>query len=165
MLRISGNRLLLALFTALALSSVGLKAMAGPPRNGAVDRPGEVTGRLTAILQREGFSTSLRLRRFQSSIVDATRGNCRLSVRDARSADGDETAFTQDAKAVGPVRYLYRGKSYGSPPVLAIRLARAQMAALGLLFPQEQVALPVALAVSAGCARDDYGLGDVRVAA
>ena len=160
------NKLLLALFVALAFSSVGLKATVGAPRVAAVDRrPGETTGHLMNILQRQGFSTTLRLRRFQSSIVYATRGACRLTVRDGRDAEGFKTGFSQDAAGVGPVRYLFRGHRYESPPVLTIRLVRARTAVLGLFQRQQRIPLPVALATSPGCAANDYGLGDVRVSA
>lgn len=158
------DKLLLAFFVALALSSVGLKAYAGPPRDdGLGSFRGQIEAQLASSLRAQGFATRTRHLRIQSSIVYATRGSCRLSVRDARLGESNRTAYTQDAVGIGPVRYLYRGRVYGSPPTFAMRLGRLQSELRYRAGLNAALHIPVALAASPGCGRGNFGLGDVRV--
>ena len=160
------NKVLLGILAALAFGSVGLKAVDGPPSNGSIDRhPGELISKLTTTLRKEGFSTSVQRLHIQSSIVYASRGRCRLSVRDARSGDGEATVYARQAAAIGPVRYLYRGRLYASAPELALRFARIGTELNGLLGRERRVSVPVALAESPGCNENDFGLGDLSVTA
>src|SRR3954465_14436963 len=112
----ASDSVLLAGFVALAVGSIGLKAGAGPPRDGAGDqRREEVAAELVRTLSDQGFATSVLPLRIQTSIVFARRGGCRLSVRDARGGAATVTQYAHDAAAIGPVRYWYKGRSYASP--------------------------------------------------
>jgi hypothetical protein len=163
-MRAHGNdRLLLTFFAALALSSVGLKAYAGPPRGGLDSFRAEIEAQLASSLRAQGFATSITHLRMQSSIVYGRRGACRLSVRDARLGESNATAFAQDAAGIGPVRYLYRGRDYASPPTFAMRLGRLQTELLDRAGLNAALHIPVAIASSPGCGRADFGLDDVRV--
>ena len=157
------DKLLLAFFAALALSSVGLKAYAGPPRGGLDSFRGRVEAQLASGLAAQGFATSTRHLRIQSSIVYGTRGSCRLSVRDARLGESNATAYAQDAAAIGPVRYLYRGRDFARLPTFAIRLGRLQTELLERGGLNAALHIPVAIASSPECGRGDFGLADVRV--
>jgi hypothetical protein len=156
------NKLLLISFAALAFSSVGLKAMAGPPTDGLSSYRLEVEKQLASNLRAQGFTTSVRPLRIQSSIVYATRGSCRLSVRDARLGESNATAYTQDAARIGPVRYLYRGRVYAAPPSVAIRIGRLETELLNRAGFTARAHIPVAIASSPECGRADFGLGDMR---
>jgi hypothetical protein len=163
-MRASGSdKLLLAFFAALALSSIGLKAYAGPPRGGVDSFREQIETQLAGSLGARGFATSIRHLKMQSSIVYARRGTCRLSVRDARLGESNATAFTQDAAGIGPVRYLYRGGVYERVPTFAIRVDRLQTEVRERAGLNAALHIPVALAASPGCGRSDFGLGDVRV--
>lgn len=159
----ASDKLLLAFFAALALSSVGLKAYAGPPRRGLDSFRDQIEAQLASSLRAQGFATSTKHLRMQSSIVYATRGSCHLSVRDARLGESNATAFTQDAAGIGPVRYLYRSRAYESPPTFAMRLGRLQTELLDRVGFNAALHIPVAIASSPECGRADFGLGDVRV--
>src|SRR5436190_10377178 len=92
------DRLLIGIFIALLLSSVGVKAWVGPPRDGLIEtHPGQLEQQLVRTLQSRGFSTSVRPFKVQSSIVFATRGECHVSVRDARMGEADMIVFARDA--------------------------------------------------------------------
>ena len=157
------DKLLLAFFAALTLSSVGLKAYAGPPGGGLDSFRDEVEVQLASSLRAQGFATRTRHLRMQSSIVYATRGPCRLSVRDARLGESNATAYTLDAAGIGPVRYLYRSRVYESPPTFAVRLGRLQTELLDRAGFAADLHIPVAIASSPECGRRDFGLGDLRV--
>src|SRR4051794_28285701 len=116
------DRILIGVMIALAFASVGAKAWIGPPKDGLIEfHPGQLEQQLVRTLRSQGFSTSVRQFRIQSSIVSGTRGECRLSVRDARMGEADMTVIARDASGIGPVRYLYAGQSYSSPPTFAMR--------------------------------------------
>lgn len=162
----ASGKVLIGGFIALALSSVGLKAMSGPPRNGIIDpHPGQLERQLVSRLQRQGFSTSARVLHIQSTMIYGTRGACRLSVRDARNGDGEKTAFALQASDIGPVRYLYRGNVDAAPPVLAMRVGRFETELLNRLGFDARLHVPVALATSAGCGEGAFGLDDMQIAA
>ena len=157
------DKLLLAFFAALALSSVGLKAYAGPPNDGLSSFREEVETQLASSLRAQGFATRTIHLRIQSSIVYGTRGSCRLSVRDARLGESNATAFTLDAAGIGPVRYLYRGRVYENTPTFAIRLGRLQTELLDRAGFNAALHIPVVIASSPECGRSDFSLGDLRV--
>jgi hypothetical protein len=149
----------------LSLTSVGLKSVAGPLRNRTDDfHDGRVEQQLQQVLRSEGFATSLRRLKIQSSIVYARRGDCRLSVRDARTGASTASIFANDARPIGPVRYLYDGRSYASPPSIPVRLGFIKAE---LLYPFSVAPvrhLPVALATSRKCGNGNFGLEDILVA-
>ena len=157
------NKLLLTFFAALALSSVGLKAIAGPPTDGLASYRVDVERQLDSRLRAQGFTTSVRPLRIQSSIVYAVRGACRLSVRDARLGESNATVYAQDAAGIGPVRYLYRGRVYAAPPSVPIRVGRLETELLNRGGFRARTHIPVAIASSPECGLADFGLGDVRV--
>ena len=157
------DRLLLAFFGALALSSVGLKAAAGPPSDGLTSFRGEVERQLATSLRAQGFTTFVTPPGIQSSIVHAARGACRLSVRDARNGESNATIFAQQAKGIGPVRYLYRGEAYPELPTFAVRVGRLETELLNRTGLHARTHIPVALASSPQCRGADFGLSDVRM--
>lgn len=160
-LNVSNNILLGALF-ALAAISVGLKAAVGPPDDGKGAPGAKVDAELAKVLQSQGFTTVLSPRRFQSAVTYAARGNCRLSVRDAR--DGVEVAsvFARDASDIGPVRYLYRGQVSKTPPTAAEWFDRFGNKVVDRLGIQRRTPVPIALATSPGCQGQDFKLRDFR---
>ena len=104
-MRPPGNSSLLGAFAVLALASLGIKATAGPARDGLADlQPGEFEKTVSATLERQHFSIQVKKFRYRSTLVLASRGSCRLAVRDARVSDGFESIFAQDASGIGPVR-------------------------------------------------------------
>jgi hypothetical protein len=160
----SDSLLLLGLLAVLAVSSVGLKAAAGAPSDGLVDsRPDTLEDQLTANLRAQGFATRFHRGKFQSSIVYGQRGNCSLSVRDARGGAAIETAFARDAARIGLLRYFYRGRSSATVPAFAVRVGRFENELLSRIEPQRRMPVPVALATSPGCGARDFGFGDVRL--
>ena len=164
MLSLGNDKLLIGAFVALAISSVGIKAAAGIPPDGWVDvRAGMAEQQLVQRLQSEGFVTTVRPMRILTPIVYAQRGGCRLSVRDARGGEAMSTIFQTEASSIGPVRYLYKGRRYASPPGLTVRLGRLEAELLNRLRLHAAVHIPVALATSNECARRDFGLDDVRI--
>jgi hypothetical protein len=159
-------RLLLPLLLVLTVSSVGLKAAAGPVNDGKTDsRPGLLESQLSEMLRAQGFATKLHPLRLQSSIVYAIRGDCRLSVRDARAGTAVETVFARDAASIGPVRYLYRDDSSATAPAFRMRLGRLEAEMLRRIGIERPIPVPVALATSPACGNATFGLQDVRVAA
>jgi len=156
------DRVVLAGFAALALGSIGLKAWAGPARDGAGEQGRDaVVNELVTALSSQGFSTSVRPLRIQSPIVFARRGACRLSVRDARGGKATVIQYARAAAGIGPVRYLYKGGSYDSPPSLRIRWGRLETELLGRIGGASRAHIPVALATSPACGSTDFGLSDV----
>lgn len=157
------DRLVLAALAVLAVSSLGLKAQAGPPRDGLMDVPTErVAQQLSSRLEAQRFTVGVRGFRYRSAIVIGVRGSCRLGIRDARAGAAMETLFERDAADLGPVRYLYRGRSYDAPPTFAMRLGRIETEVLSRLGLSSGAPLPVALAASPECGPGDFGFADVR---
>jgi hypothetical protein len=157
------NKILLATLVLLALSSVELKAISGSARNPNKIPPSQVEAELVKKLRSEGFTTSIRLSKISQSIVYAQRGSCRLIVRDARNSEADPLIFNEDAKSIGPSRYLYRGYAYSSLPSLRVRLGRFQTELLDFAGLRPRVHVPVALASSPSCGGGDFGFRDVQV--
>jgi hypothetical protein len=158
------DRLLLCGFAALAVGSVGLKAAAGPPRDGFTDsRPGELEDELQARLRSQAFATAVRQPPMRSAIILAQRGRCRLSVRDARGGESFKTVYASDARTIGPVRYLYEGQAYPEMPGVAVRWGRLRAELKSRTGLDTSAPVPVALATSSGCGSNDFGLDDVRL--
>ena len=72
--------------------------------------------------------------------------------------------FARDASTIGPVRYLYKARTYDAPPGLTIRLGRLETEILGRIGLQKRAHIPVAVATSPGCGAGDYGLSDFSLA-
>lgn len=161
-LNVSNKAFLGAVF-ALALVSVGLKASAGPPDDGRGAPESRVNDQLARALRSQGFSTTLSPKIYQSSVVLGQRGECHLSVRDAREGIQIATLFSRDASNIGPVRYLYRGTSTDTPPATSVWLDRFQTKVLNRLGVLRRVPVPIALATSPGCGGQNFGLSDFRV--
>ena len=164
-MRLSGSdKLLLAGFIALAAGSVGLKAAAGPPRDGFTDAyTGQLDDHLTSVLRSHGFATAFVRRRMQSSIVLGRKGQCRIAVRDARAGESYRAVFAWDARDIGPVRYLYRGQAYSAVPGFRYRMIRLGTGLLSRLGMAHAASVPVAVAASPQCGADVFGLNDVRI--
>jgi hypothetical protein len=159
----ASDRLILAALALLTVGSVGLKGAVGA----TVDNPsaassGQLEFRLARILQAQGFATRLRPYPNRSPAVISTRGPCRLSVRDASEGSSAVAIFAADASGIGPVRYLYQGETRSAPPALAMRLDRLRVELQGKLGIQASAALPLALATSASCGSDNFGLEDLH---
>jgi hypothetical protein len=151
------------MFAILAVASLGLKAAAGPPRDSLVGRdPGRFNRAVLAILHAQDFSTSVRTFAHRSDLILAQRGDCRIAVRDAKWGNAVTSVFAQDVESIGPVRYLYRGNEYSTPPGLAVRLGRLRYettARLGISWPMP---LLVAFAATPACGDSRFGLADLR---
>ena len=164
MRRRASDRLVLAALGLLAVSSLGLKAAAGPPRDGLMNISADRFERnVSAILRDEHFVLAEQPFAHRSTLILAARGACRLGVRDARQGTAMVTAFARDAAGIGTVRYLYRGRSYGAPPAFAMRLGRIETEVRSRLGMSPQAPMPVALAGSPECGTGDFGLAHVRV--
>jgi len=160
----ASNRVLLALFAALAAASVGLKAAAGPPPDGAYDvRPRQVETQLEATLRAQGFSTDAESRPDRSEMIFARRGDCLLAARDARGGANFDGVFAADVRHIGKLRYLYRSKSYDGPPSMAFRIGRFQNEVLNRLGFKHAMDVPIALASTSGCGSGDFGLDEIRI--
>jgi len=160
----ANDRWVLGAFVVLAVSSLGLKAAAGTPRDGFMDiSADQLDQQLSSRLEAQHFSVSIRHFAHHSSMISGVRGNCRLGVRDARAGAAMETLFVREAASLGTVRYLYRGSSYKSPPSFIIRLGRLEVEAFDRLGFALKEPVPVAFAASPGCGANDFGFADVRV--
>ena len=161
---LASNKALLTLFGALAVASVGLKAAAGPPPDGAYDvHPRQVETQLEATLRGRGFSTDAESRPDRSEMIFGRRGECLIAARDARGGANFDGVFAADVRRIGKLRYLYRGKSYDQPPSLAFRVGRFQNEVLNRLGLKHAMAVPIALASTGGCGRGNFGLDAIRI--
>jgi hypothetical protein len=166
MLSLVRDRVAVGLFIVLLAGSVGLKALKGPQvRESTQSAPGLLESEIVRNLDSRGFTTRLGSTRLHGTIVFAARGKCRLSVRDAGHVEWEKGIYERDAVAVGPMRFLMAGKSYDSPPSLAILVERMK----GRLTRGLQLAgnAPVALAfaASSACGDSDFGLSKTQVPA
>ncbi len=148
-----------AVFALLAVSSLGLKAAVGPPTDGLVgSRHGAFEQMVIGKLQSQAFVINVRQFRYRSPLILAERGRCRLAVRDAMEGAAMEPTFAQDAEAIAPVIYLYRGSSYSTAPEVALRLGRLEAEGLHRLGIRRPTLVLIALAASPGCGSDRFGL-------
>jgi len=151
-------------FVLLALGSLGLKAAVGPARDRLIDQdPATFEHTVNGILHAQNFSTTKRVFSFRSPLVLAVRGDCRIAVRDAKWGEGMGPVFSEDARAIGPVTYLYRGDRYSRPPGLTLRLGRLEFEILDRLGARPSLHVLTALALSPSCGNADFGLSDVTV--
>ena len=157
------NSLALGILFGLTIISVGLKAAAGPPDDGVGTTPQQVETQLANTLRGQGFSTTIKHNKYQSSAVYGQRGDCRLSVRDAHEGAKIVATFASDDHNIGPVRYLYRGTVSDTPPSVAAWLDRFGNKVSNRLGVQRRVPVPIALATSPGCGGQNFGLRDFRV--
>jgi hypothetical protein len=146
----------------LAVASVGLKAIAGA-NNQARPAPGRVEQELLKTLQAQGFSTSLRPGKFQSPIVSGVRKACRISARDATAGTSAMIVYTRAAQNIGPVRYLYRGKTFETPPMVRMRIGKYEDEFLSRLGFRAPLHVPIAVATSRECGGESFGLSDLRI--
>jgi hypothetical protein len=126
-------------------------------------RPLETELQIMETLHAQGFSTKLVRREFQSSVVYGQRGSCRLSARSARGGVAESVVFSREGSSIGPVRYLYRARSYNSPPTFSMRLGRLEAEMLGRIGLQRRVQVPIALATSQGCGPNNFRLDNVEI--
>jgi len=153
-------------FALLLVGSIGLKAAVGSPRDGLADfNRSAFEQSVHARLDAQGFATRERRFRFQSTLFLATRGTCKIAVRDARNGTAIATAFAHDASGVGPVRYYYRGRAYDAPPAIAMRIGRLETEILTRLGTTPSVSIPIALAASPACGSNTFGFENVRMSA
>ena len=158
------DRALIGIFMALAAGSVGLKAAFGAPHYMSFNRGfPQVQAHVVAILSAQGFVTSVQPLKIQTPIIHATRGDCRLIVRDARSGAATASVFASDARAIGPVRYLYDGASYNSPPNVRIHLDFFTANLLDRTGKTPPVHIPIAVARSQACPPGNFGLEDILI--
>jgi hypothetical protein len=154
----------IGLFALLALSSLALKAAAGPPRDGLVGaRAGEFERIASSRLQAQHFAIKTKTSLGFSTLLLAERGNCRLAVRDARRGSAFAPLFAQEARSIGRVTYLYRGRQYSAPPELTLRLRRIEAEVLHRLGLDSPIPVLVAFAASPSCGSTDFGMGAIRV--
>jgi hypothetical protein len=154
------------LFVALAVGSLGIKAAAGPTRDTLLNSDSSKFERSAiSMLRAQGFTTSLRsFGDFRSTMVMASRGECRIAARNATWGSAVTEIYGQDARDIGPVSYLYRGHRYSAPPGLRIRLGRLEFEILDRLGTRPQLHVLTALATSPSCGGANFGLADVTLA-
>jgi hypothetical protein len=160
----ASDKLLLGAFLALALGSVGLKAAAGASPDGLTDvRSGQLENQLQAVLRSQNFSTAIQRKPLRTPIVLARRGECRISVRDARGGESFSDVFASDTRSVGKVRYLYAGRTFTSVPGVAVRLGRVGAELRNRFGLSSDAPVPVALATSPECGRNNFRLDEIRI--
>jgi hypothetical protein len=160
----ASDRLILAAFVLLAAGSLGLKAAAGPPRDGLMNAAaGAIERQVERSLQAQHFGTSQRTFLHRSTLILGQRGACTVAVRDARDGVAAETIFARDASGVGPVRYFYRGRTYAEPPAFAMRLGRLETELADRLGLSPRAPVAIAIAASPACGAGDYELADIRI--
>jgi hypothetical protein len=158
-------KLPIAIFVTLLAISVGLKAaLPTQSHNPSRARPGLIDDQMVRNLESQGFSTRRQHSTWQGTTIFATRGDCRLSVRNASHSPGDRIVYERDAAHIGQLRYLIAGRSYQSPPTLAILIGKVETKFLVRLRIRGSVPVAVALATSPACVASDFGLSEVRVA-
>ena len=96
-------------------------------------------------------------------MIFARRGDCLLAVRDARGGANFKSVFSADARSIGPVRYLYKGRAYDEPPSVAFRLGRLQNEVLNRIGFARSVSVPLAMASNAACEGSNFGLESTRI--
>ena len=161
---LASDRLPLIALALLALSSLGLKAAAGPPRDGfGLVVPGSVERQLERGLRSQHFSTQERMYAHRSSLILATRGQCTLALRDARDGVAGETVFARDTQGIGTPRYYYRGRRYDDPPTFAMRFGRLESELADRLGLNPPIPVAVAVAASRSCGDSAFGLDDVQL--
>jgi hypothetical protein len=160
----ASDKALLAVFAALAVASVGLKsAVAAPSSTRDADSGKLFQQQVIGVLTSEGFRTSIEPRKIQSSIIHATRGNCRLTVRDARAGKAIAAAFARDAREIGTLQYWYKGSSYQEPPGIRLRIGYFEANSMKWAGRTLPLPIPLALARSSACGAGDFGLADIRI--
>ena len=158
----SDKALFLGTLLILTVSSVGLKAATAPNNDDKLPAA-RVEKELVETLRRQGFSTSVRPGKFQSSIVFGSREGCRISARDASAGTSAMIVYARAAEDIGPVRYLYRGQSFDSPPMIRMRIGTFENEFLDRIGAHAPIAIPIALATSPQCGGKLFGLADVRI--
>lgn len=153
------------LFAVLAFGSLGLKAAVGPARDNFVvtdDSGFERT--VTSILQSQHFATTGGRLNRHGKVILASRGDCRIAVRNARWGSGMANVYKQDSREIGALYFLYRGHRYSEPPGVRIRLGRLEFETLDRLGIRPDLHVLTAVAASPSCGDADFGLSDVTIA-
>ena len=154
----------IGMLAALVAVSLGLKAAVGVPAAEPSNvHPGMLERTVEGQLRSQGFSTRRTESRWPSTTIFATKGDCRLIVRDASRSDLQMVIYASDAAQVGRLRYLFGGSAYRSPPTLRILAGKIEARLLHGLRIGGSVPIAVALASSPQCGPGDFALGDVRV--
>jgi hypothetical protein len=131
-----------------------------------MDVPTQLVQRqLSSRLEAQHFAVQVHPSSQQSALVEGVRGACRLGVRDARDGAATQTIFARDAARIGPVRYLYRRQTYGSPPTFAMRAGRLETEMRSRLGLSSKASIPIALAASPACGPGNFGFDDMRIGA
>jgi len=152
------------LFVALALGSIGLKAAVGPARdNFVVADDGRFERVTTSILLSQHFVQLNRRVDLHGTLILASRGHCRIAIRNARWGSGTAKIYARDTRDIGPLVFLYRGHRYSDPPGLRIRFGRLEFEVLDRLGARPDLHVLTAVAASPSCGDDDFGLSDVTV--
>lgn len=109
-----------------------------------------LTRAVEARLASQGFKVRHEPHGYQSDVIEATRGPCRLRVRDGALASDFSAIFAQQSAALGPIRYVYRGEWLTAPPLFRMQIDKAAahvLARVGL-----PSTFPATLAIAArGC--------------
>ena len=156
---LASDRVAAGLFAAMLIASVSLKALIGPPvKDAPRSGPGLIEAQTVRSLEAQGFSTKVQDTRLHGFIVFAAKGDCRLSVRDARKGPAEMLIYERDAAPIGKVRYLIAGSRYESPPTLALLMAKIETKVIQGLGLSGNVPVAVALATSSACQDRDFGL-------
>lgn len=151
------------LFALLAAGSLGLKAAVGPARDRLFSAdPARFEQAAEHVLASQGFARTRRIYQYRTNLIVGEREGCRVAVRDA-SITSLGPAFAKDVQAIGPIQYLYRGKSYDRPPAVRVRLGRLETEFLGRLGVARPMPVLVGFAASKLCPSSYFGLADLRL--
>lgn|GEM_PF-5692075 len=143
-------------FAALLLVSLAAKVALSAPTPSP--DPARFGGMAAAMLARQGFVTAPELRPL-GMLVHARRGGCRLMLGDYSPYGTFADVIAARARAVGPLRFVYRGAYYERAPKL-LPLTDfywwRELRRLGLAAPRHPV---VAVAASPQCRLASFDWG------
>jgi hypothetical protein len=118
----------------------------------------------TSILQSHHFATLKRRTDLHGTLILASRGDCRIAIRNARWGSGMANIYARDTRDIGALSFLYRGQRYSAPPGLRIRLGRIEFEILDRFGSRPELHVLTAVAASPSCGDGDFGLSDVTIA-
>jgi hypothetical protein len=136
------------LFCAVLLVSLAAKAASSAPT--PTPDPRRFAAAAAYSLRAEGFAVAFE-RRPLGILVHARRGSCRLTAGDYTPYGTFAEVFEARARRLGPLRFAYRGATYGRAPKLVPLLdfyLWRERRRLGLAAPRHPI---LAVAASPGC--------------
>jgi hypothetical protein len=119
------------LFAAMLGASLGFKAWMTNFDSVADAR--RLQADLTALLHHQGYAVTLRDSHYLGPVFVASKGSCRLELRDATDAQGMEDALARDALGHGRLSFAWAGQPYASMPFSRVQWAEWKQRSLARL--------------------------------